>query len=108
MKLPQDATVAPAKISQYLLRYRDQDDKSQLLAQAGYTAEDATRLLNDIRNQLLPLDAELIGPSDYGNKYRICGVLRGPNGRELRVASIWITLEATGVTKFLTLYPDNK
>ena len=48
----------------------------------------------------------MIGPTEYGTKYRIRGTLRGPSSRELRVVSIWMTEEATGVTKFLTLYPE--
>ncbi len=98
--------IAAIKITRYLLRLLDQDDKSQYLAQAGYTIDNAEALIRDIREQLLPLDAELVGTFEYGTKYRIRGTLRGPNGRELRVVSFWMTEEATGVTKFLTLYPD--
>ncbi len=106
MKLPPETFIAPEKITRYLLRLLDEDDKSQFLALAGYTADRADCLLRDIREQMLPLDAELVGPTEYGTKYRIRGTLRGPNGRELRVASLWMTVEATGTTKFLTLYPD--
>jgi hypothetical protein len=106
MKLSPDAVIATAKVAHYLLRFLDEDDKSQFLALAGYTADDPDRLIRDIREQLLPLDAELIGPTEYGTKYCIRGTLRGPNDRELRVVSIWMTVEAAGVTKFLTLYPD--
>ena len=38
--------------------------------------------------------------------YRIRGALPGPNGRALRVVTIWMSEEATGRTKFITLYPD--
>ena len=106
MKLPPDAVVAPIKVTRYLLRHLDEDDKSQFLALAGYTEADPARLVRDIREHLLPLDAEMIGPTEYGTKYRIRGTLRGPNSRELRVVSIWMTEKATGVTKFLTLYPE--
>ena len=106
MKLPSNAVIAPAKITHYLLHLLEQDDKSQFLALAGYSVANADRLLQDIREQLLPLEAELIGPVEYGTKYLIRGTLRGPNGSELRVVSIWITLETTGLTKFVTLYPD--
>lgn len=106
MKLPPNTVIAEVKITHYLLRLLDEDDKSQFLARAGYVLDNSGRLIRDIREQLLPLDADLIGAVQYGTKYRIRGTLRGPNGRELRVVSIWITLEATGITKFLTLYPD--
>ena len=58
MKLPEDAAIARTKLHDYLLRHRDEDDKSGFLALAGYTLDNADRLMHDIRTQLLPLDAE--------------------------------------------------
>ena len=60
----------------------------------------------DIREQLMPLEAELIENTDYGAKFSLAGVLTGPNRQALRVVTIWMTEEATGQTKFITLYPD--
>ena len=105
MKLRADAVIATEKITQYLLVKRPENDKSQCLASAGYTTEHAARLGDDIREQLLPLDAEFIETTEYGEKFRIRGVLTGPNQRSLRVISIWMTEQATGLTKFITLYP---
>lgn len=108
MKLPGDAIIAMRKMTGYLLRWRPEDDKSGFLAQAGYTMATADRLVIDIREQLLPLDAELIEETEYGPKYQIRGALTGPNGRALGVVSIWMTEDATGETKFVTLYPDKR
>lgn len=106
MKLPANTIIAPRKLTQYLLRLRVEDDKSQFLALAGYTPEDAVRLMRDIREQLLPLDAEFHEETEYGLKYRIRGTLTGPNGRVLRVVTIWMKENATNQTKFVTLFPD--
>ncbi len=106
MKLSQDSIIEPRKISHYLLRPLEDSDKSAFLAMAGYSRENSERLLDDIRSQLLPLDALRIGPFDYGVKYAIRGVLSCPNGRSLRVFSIWANLKSTGETRFITLYPD--
>jgi hypothetical protein len=106
MKLPADSIIARRKLDEYLPRHRDEDDKSRFLALAGYTPENADRLLNDLRTQLLPLDAEFFDQTEYGPKYRIRGTLTGPNGRILRVVSIWMKEDATGQTKFVTLFPD--
>jgi hypothetical protein len=62
--------------------------------------------MSDLRTQLLPLDAELFDQTEYGIKYRIRGALTGPNGRVLRVLIIWMKEDATGETKFVTLFPD--
>jgi hypothetical protein len=106
MQLPAETIIARRKVTEYLLRARDEDDKSGFLALAGYSAEDPDRLMNDIRTQLLPLDAERIEETEYGPKILIRGTLTGPNGRALRVASIWMKEDATGETKFVTLLPD--
>lgn len=106
MKLPADALIAKTKASEYLLRHRDEDDKSGFLLLAGYTLENADQLVNDLRTQLLPLDAVFLGQTEYGAKYQIRGVISGPNGRLLRVVSIWMKEDATGMTKLVTLFPD--
>ena len=105
MKLSADSEIARIKVTQYLLRLRDEDDKSKFLALAGYTLADADRLLDDL-SSLLALDADFVRTTAYGDKYQICGTLTGPNGRALRVTSIWMIEKATGKTKFVTLYPD--
>jgi len=106
VKLPADTIIAPRKVTEYLLRLRQEDDKSQFLALAGYTLEDADQLLNDIREQILPLDAEFHKETEYGSKYLIRGTLTGPNGQVLRIVTIWMKENATNQTKFVTLFPD--
>ena len=105
MKLPADAAIAKAKVANYLLQWRPENGKSRFLAQAGYTSEHADQLAEDIRHQLLPLEAEFEESTEYGDKYRIVGALIGPNGRTLPVVSVWMIEAATRTTKFLTLYP---
>ena len=107
MKFPDDAIIARVKVTDYLLTRRIEDDKSNFLAQAGYTREHADRLQDDLRS-LLELEAEFVQKTAYGDKYQICGTLTGPNGRPLRVTCIWMVEQATGKTKFVTLYPDKK
>ena len=41
MKLPEDTAIARTKLHEYLLRHRDEDDKSGFLALAGYTLDNA-------------------------------------------------------------------
>ena len=85
-----------------------EDDKSQFLSLAGYALDDADRLLLDIREQLFPQEAEFQEETEYGPKYRIRGALTGPNGRTLRVLTIWMKENATNQTKFVTLFPDKR
>jgi hypothetical protein len=75
VKLPADAVIAKAKVANYLLEWRPENDKSQFLAQAGYTSEHADQLADDIRQQLLSLEAEFEESTEYGDTYRIIGAL---------------------------------
>lgn len=104
MKLPPDSLIDPRKITHYLLVRRDVDDKSGFLRLAGYEPHHASRLIEDIRT-LLRLDAAPVEVSEYAEKFAIHGKLTGPNGRQLRVRSIWAKLHTTGEVRFVTLYP---
>ena len=73
---------------------------------AGYTKDNADLLLRDIHQQILPLEADCFEQTEYGPKYRIRGTLTGPNGRALRVVTIWMKEDTTNQTKFVTLFPD--
>ncbi len=105
MKLPADAVIAYEKLTRYLLVPQSRGDKSAFLARAGYSPDNAEQLLDDLRNQILPLDARLLETNVFGELFEIAGVLRGPNGVALRVRTIWMTEHLTGVTRFITLIP---
>ncbi|MFE4106687.1 DUF6883 domain-containing protein [Almyronema epifaneia] len=109
MRLSLETVIAEAKLTRYLLVWREADDKSMFLAQAGYTLENWQQLEADLRSQILPLEAV---PSDepnrFGDVYEIRGVLRGVNDIDLAVVTIWMIEYETKVTKFITLYPDKE
>jgi len=88
-----------------LLVARAEDDKRRFLALAGFTRVYADRLL-DALLQIARANARFIEHTEYGDKFEIRGTLLGPNGRALRVVTIWMSEKATGQTKFNTLYPD--
>lgn len=52
--LPEDALISETKLTKYLLVLLPKDDKSQFLAQAGYTIENWQQLEQDLREQILP------------------------------------------------------
>ncbi len=51
MKLPPNSTIAPEKITRYLLQWRPENDKSAFLARAGYKSDEGQQLIHDIRTQ---------------------------------------------------------
>ena len=106
MKLPTDAQIAMEKLTGYLLVRRPVGDKSEYLKRAGYTLDNARRLEEDIRSQVLTRDAVAIEKTIYGELYEIRCSLDGPNGTTLNVKTVWMHELKTGITKFITLYPD--
>ncbi len=106
MKLPPNSIIAPEKATRYLLVPQARGDKSAFLASAGYSMDDPDRLLADLREQVLPLDATPVDNDRFGQRLEIRAALRGPNGVTLAVRTIWMTEHLSGVTKFVTLLPD--
>ena len=106
MKLPQDAIINERKIKEYLLTPRAEDDKSGFLALAGYSLQNWRELERDLRREVKGGDALLIRTNQYGEMYHIKGQLKGPKGTILDMITVWISLHATGETRFVTLVPD--
>jgi hypothetical protein len=106
VKLPEDSHIAPEKLTRYLLVPQTRGDKSAYLALAGYTLDNFTTLLTDLRAQILNQDAAALETTSYGQLYEIRAPLVGPSGRTLRVRTIWMTEYLSGATKFITLIPD--
>jgi len=108
MKLPENTVISRDKLTKYLLVLRKRSDKSQWLAQAGYRIERWQVLEDDLRNQILSNDAAAMEDTAYGRLYEIRGTLTGPNGKRLSVCTVWMTESGTGITKFITMYPDKR
>ena len=105
MQLPADAIIAKAKFTEYLLVRQSKGDKSKFLARAGYTLKNPNRLETDLREQILNRPATRVVENKFGQYYEIRGELQGPNGKVLRIRTIWISERLSGQTKFVTLYP---
>jgi hypothetical protein len=65
-------------------------------------------LQEDIRNQILPLEADFQEETAYGQLWKIRGPLEGPNGVTIGIVTIWMMEKHTGLTKFITLFPDKE
>ena len=108
MKLPLDSIISERKLTEYLLTLRFEDDKSGFLALVGYNLENWQQLATDLRHVLEDNEAELLRTTEYGDMYQIKGSLAGPNGRVLKVNTIWIRLSKNSETRFVTLIPDKE
>lgn len=108
MKLPEDVVIPEDKLVRYLLLPRQESDKSQFLGIAGYTLATWEVLAYDLHNLAKTHEISDMTISPYGAKWEVEGTLVGPNGQVLRVVTVWITLEGSGETRFVTLFPDRE
>ncbi len=108
MKLPPESLISAEKITRYLLVPLSRGDKSAFLSRAGYTRDNPMQLLDDLRTQILPLDAVAARENKFGRFFEARGLLRGPNGVGLRIRTIWMTEHLSNSTKFVTLIPDKQ
>ncbi len=81
-------------------------DKSEFLKRAGYALDNWQQLEQDIRQQILSKEAIPIEQTRYGEYFEIRAPLSGPNRVALNVSTVWMKESSSGVTKFITLYPD--
>ena len=108
MKLPENVVISEDKLARYLLLPRQENDKSQFLGIADYTLATQEALARDLYNLAQTHEISDRAISPYGVKWEVKGRLVGPNEQVLRVVTVWITLDASGETRFVTLFPDRE
>ena len=105
MRIPSDALIPDAKLSQYLLVFRARNDKSKFLAQAGFSLQAPEQLRAAIRYLANENEAIPARTDQYGTFYEVAGDLRGPNGISLSVVTIWLEKRVENQFQFITLKP---
>ena len=103
MHIPPDAIIAKEKLTHYLLVFRNEDDISAFLAQAGFTSENPEVLEEAIRQHMALIEAVQDRVNEYGAYYRVEGDLIGSENRILSVVTIW--LQQNSEFRFITLKP---
>jgi hypothetical protein len=105
MKLPVDEVIIQREqLTNYLLVLQSKNDKSQFLAQAGFTLDNPDDLEQAIRELIRNNEAIQDRTDEYGIFYHVTGQLRG-SLRELGVVTIWIFGKNDLTYRFITLKP---
>lgn len=107
MKIPADAIIPESKLTKYLLIFKPRNDKSQFLAQAGFFLDNWEDLKIAIQKLNQSVLAEVNRTDEYGTFYNVNGELRGANGIDLSVVTVWLKRESDGKFQFITLLPGN-
>lgn len=105
MQIPSKGIIPEDKLTRYLLVFRDKDDKSKFLAQAGFTLDNADSLQKAIIQLITVEDAIKDDKNEYGIFYRVEGMLERVNGINLAVVTIWILRYIDDFFQFVTLKP---
>jgi hypothetical protein len=105
VKIPGNASIPDEKLTRYLLIYKERNDKSKFLAQAGFTVQNATSLRTAIRALIQLSEAVEDRTNEYGTFYEVTGELMGNNEKTLFVTTIWLRRQSDGGFQFVTLKP---
>jgi hypothetical protein len=105
VRIPDNASIPNEKLTRYLLLYKARNDKSQFLAQAGFTMQNPESLQTAIRTLIQSSEAIEDRTNEYGTFYEVKGGLVGTNGETLFVTTIWLRRQSDGEFQFVTLKP---
>jgi len=108
MYIPQNCLIPDAKLTRYLLVLKIRNDKSQLLAQAGFTQANPEQLKEALLSLIQNYPATFDRSDQYGDFYQVIGTLKGINGKNLEVVTIWIQRKADAQFQFVTLMPQKE
>jgi hypothetical protein len=90
------------KITDYLLVWKAESDKSAFLAHIGYTQDNWQELEQDIRQIIADGEPVYSRPAPFGGDlYKVNGTLRN-----FGVVTIWLYTSEPLSWRFVTLYPQ--
>ena len=112
MKLPraEDAIIDADKIRDYLLSLEHPIGrfKAAFFRKLGYSRGQWEGLESDLREFHASEDVSEVVESRYGKKYIVRANLKGPNGEEAALVSVWIVRNEEEAPRFVTAYPGEE
>ena len=108
MYIPQNCLIPNDKLTCYLLVFKVRNDKSQFLAQAGFTQANPEQLKEALLNLIQSYSVAFDRSDQYGDFYQVIGTLRGINTINLEVVTIWIQRKVDAQFQFVTLMPQRR
>ena len=112
MKMPgaEQAVVDEAKVRDYLLSFEHPVGrwKARFFAALGFREAN----WQELQAALLALahdgDATPGAKNEFGQKYIVRGIIKGPTGRVANIETVWIVLVDEGMPRLVTAYPGDK
>ncbi len=102
------ATIDPRKATEYLLDedHRVGGSKARLLMSFGFDPQHPEQLLAALRDHGRIHDAQPLPATKHGSKYVVRGLLKTPDGRALRIRTVWIFDAGGAFQRLVTAVPD--
>ena len=88
--------------------YKEKNDKSKFLAQAGFTQTNPDELKLAIYQLISIVEPIEDLTNEYGTFYRVEGILIGINQKKLSVVTIWLKRKIDDQFQFVTLKPKKE
>ncbi len=108
-KLPhlENATVAEAKITGYLLSetHEDGKQKAAFFTRFGFAIEEWQILADALRQHAAENEVVSTLETEHGTHYAIEGPLETPSGRTPQVRSVWALDTGSDIPRLITAYP---
>ncbi len=108
-KLPRadEAVIPVEKFTKYALNADREPNKAATFSLAlGYDINNADRLIDNIRRNLVKYPAVLKPNKGYGEVYEVKMILFGENGKTAHVLTGWLDDEETGEIRLTSAYFD--
>ena len=104
-----NAEIGLQKFTEYALNPLKDENKAKAFESAlGYTADNATELISNIRENIKNFSATEKNDNGYGKRYEIIMTLTGRNGKKANVKTAWIIDKNTKVPRLTSAYVTKK
>lgn len=109
MKLPHrtHVVVSIAKLTEYVLSETHPTGKfkAEFFRNVGFDEDNAARLAKALRKIANSEKVQRVSESVFGSKYIIDGYIEGPNGKKVKVRTVWVIESGQKRPRFVTAYP---
>ena len=109
MKLPnlENAYIQPQKLTGYLLSetHAVGASKARLLRAFGFSKENVAMLEQELLSIAQTQEVQDFIPTEHGIKYVIDGDIETPQGRQLKLRTVWIIDTGQTTPRFVTARP---
>lgn len=104
----EQAIVPERKVRSYLLSqvHAVGRHKARFFSTLGYDETNWFRLQSDLQ-ELAGSEVRAVIETEFGEKFEVCSVLTGPNGRSALVVTIWLVPDGEEFARLITAYPED-